>query len=208
MNTVLEDNVLTLSGRIATDLEFYHESYGEKFYLFTLEVARTSGAIDSVPVVISGKICETCSKGSNITINGQVRTFSKYESEGKRKLMLYAFVKDFELITEQQLNSIKKTNEILIRGKICNKPSYRVTPKGREVSDMLLTVERAYDKLDFIPTILWGRNARLSNKLKDGDSVEIIGRFQSRDYIKKKDDCPEGEKRIAYEISATQMKTF
>ena len=80
----------------------------------------------------------------------------------------------------------------------------RKTPLGREIADLLIAVNRSYGKSDYIPSICWGRNARYASGFEVGSHVQIWGRIQSREYVKKLNEF-EMEKRIAYEVSVSKI---
>jgi len=198
------NNQLTISGTIASLPIFYHEAYDEKFYTFELSVNRLSEAKDIVPILISEKILPNMNVGDIFTVNGQLRTYNKYEGN-KRRLVMFAFVRDITKINEEEFSKIKNTNELIIKGNLCKKPSFRVTPLGREVSDILVAVNRAYRKSDYIPAISWGRNAKYCSNLETGTYVQINGRFQSRTYTKRSME-DNTEVKVAYEVSINRIK--
>ena len=209
----LENNYLTLVGKVTGEKEFSHEIYGEKFYRFSLSIARLSGNADIIPITISERLItdETLTEGKKLLIKGQFRSYNSYENE-RNKLILTVFAKDVEELKEaeeQEENDIVKkdetTNEVVLIGFVCKKPIYRQTPFGREIADLLLAVNRAYNKSDYIPTIAWGRNARFCQNLEVGAQVKIIGRVQSRQYEKKYEDGT-SEMKVAYEVSICSLE--
>ena len=207
--SLLENNSLILVGRVADDKKFSHEIYDEKFYTFNLSVARLSGNTDLIPITISERLFkdEDLTIGNQIKIEGQFRSYNTYENE-KNRLYLTVFVKEFELLEEQDEDIDSKdelTNEISLVGYICKPPIYRQTPFGREISDILIAVNRAYNKSDYIPCIAWGRNARFCQNMEVGTEVKIVGRVQSRAYEKKHEDGTT-ETRVAYEVSIASME--
>ena len=165
----LENNYLTLVGKVTGEKTFSHEIYGEKFYRFTLSIPRLSGNADIIPITISERLItdETLKEGKKLLIKGQFRSYNSFENE-KNKLILTVFAKDVQELPETENENgeeeISKkdemTNEVVLIGFVCKKPIYRQTPFGREIADLLLAVNRAYNKSDYIPTIAWGRNAR------------------------------------------------
>ncbi len=189
-----------------------HEIYGERFYIFDLEIPRLSGNSDIIPVKISERIItdEMLTQGKKLLVKGQFRSYNSYENE-KNKLILTVFAKDIIEVNEEentQNEMVKKdviTNEVVLIGYICKKPIYRQTPFGREISDILLAVNRAYNKSDYIPCIAWGRNARFCQNIEVGTQVKIVGRVQSRTYEKKFEDGT-SETRIAYEVSVGSLE--
>ena len=208
-----ENNRLTLVGKVTSDKVFSHEIYGEKFYVFNLEIARLSGNADIIPITVSERIItdEMLMQGKRLLVKGQFRSYNSYENE-KNRLILTVFAKDVvevEEPEEQEENEMVKkdmvTNEVVLIGYICKKPIYRQTPFGREIADVLLAVNRAYNKSDYIPTIAWGRNARFCQNLEVGTKVKIVGRVQSRMYEKKHEDGTV-ENRVAYEVSVGSLE--
>ena len=211
MNTNYDDNNhLTLVGKVTSEKRFSHEIYGEKFYIFDLSVPRLSGNADMIPVTISERLLTTqdIAIGSKIEVDGQFRSYNSYDNE-KNKLILTVFAKDVKFLEnqEEEIEASKDiiSNEVILDGFICKKPIYRKTPFGREISDVLLAVNRAYNKSDYIPCIAWGRNARFCQNMPVGTEVRIIGRVQSREYEKKHEDGTV-EKRVAYEVSVASLE--
>ena len=200
-----QNNVITLIGTIVSERVFSHEAYGEGFYSFNVEVPRLSENSDIIPVTVSERILTDDFKiGAKVIIDGQFRSYNNYESE-KNKLVLTVFVKDIKLVQENEEIDMSNPNEICLIGFICKKPIYRTTPFGREIADILLAVNRAYNKSDYIPCIAWGRNARYCQNLSVGEKVKIWGRIQSRQYEKKFEDGT-SEIRRAYEVSVSKME--
>lgn len=212
----LENNYLTLVGKVTGEKKFSHEIYGESFYVFNLEIPRLSGNSDIIPITVSERLLqeETLQEGKKLLIKGQFRSYNSYENE-KNRLILTVFAKDIveleENEVEEEENEIVKketiTNEVVLVGYICKKPIYRQTPFGREISDILLAVNRAYNKSDYIPCIAWGRTARFCQNLEVGSQVKIVGRVQSRTYEKKHEDGSV-ETRIAYEVSIGSLEVI
>ena len=204
MNNFAEkNNKVFISGEIVTEAEFSHEVYGEGFYEFYLKVMRLSGQADVLPVTVSERLIEAhdLKKGSFVAASGQFRSYNKLEN-GKSRLMLTVFVRDIEEIDEN-----RNPNGILLSGYICKPPVYRTTPFNREIADVLIAVNRAYNKSDYIPCIAWGRNARFVKNLSVGDKVAISGRIQSREYQKKLSET-ETKTMTAYEVSVSKLAAF
>ena len=209
----LENNYLTLVGKVTGEKKFSHEIYGERFYVFNLEVERLSGNADIIPITVSERLAtdEMLTAGKSLLVKGQFRSYNSYDNE-KNRLILTVFAKDVveleESEKEEENEMTKKdmvTNEVVLVGFICKKPIYRQTPFGREIADILLAVNRAYNKSDYIPTIAWGRNARFCQNLEVGTKVKIVGRVQSRTYEKKYEDGT-SETRVAYEVSIGSLE--
>ena len=212
----LENNYLTLVGKVTGEKKFSHEIYGERFYIFNLEIPRLSGVADIIPITISERLIneDTLTEGQKLLVKGQFRSYNSYESE-KNRLILTVFAKDVKVISEEEQNEeenemTKKdvvTNEVVLIGYICKKPIYRQTPFGREIADILLAVNRAYNKSDYIPCIAWGRNARFCQNLEVGSQIKLVGRVQSRTYEKKHEDGSV-ETRVAYEVSVGSLEVI
>ena len=211
----LENNYLTLVGKVTGEKRFSHEIYGESFYVFNLEIPRLSGNSYIIPITVSERLIkeDTLQEGKKLLVKGQFRSYNSYENE-KNRLILTVFAKDImevEDVEEDEENEMVKkdtiTNEVVLIGYICKKPIYRQTPFGREISDILLAVNRAYNKSDYIPCIAWGRNARFCQNLEVGSQVKIVGRVQSRMYEKKHEDGTV-ENRVAYEVSVGSLEVI
>ena len=210
MNTNYDDNNhLILVGKVTSEKRFSHEIYGEKFYIFDLSVPRLSGNADIIPVTISERLLteRDVTIGSKLEVDGQFRSYNSYEQERSR-LILTVFAKDIKFLADDEEIEVSRdtvSNEVTLDGYICKKPIYRKTPFGREISDILLAVNRAYNKSDYIPCIAWGRTARFCENIPIGTEVRVIGRVQSRGYEKKHEDGTV-EKRVAYEVSVSSLE--
>lgn len=208
VDKVIQTNSVSIIGKVVSELEFSHEMYGEGFYNFSLEVPRLSDYSDVLPITISERLLVNMElkKGTDLVIEGQLRSYNRYVN-GNNKLVLTIFARDAYIpSSEEELNELyKKPNEIFLDGYICKVPVYRTTPFGREITDLLVAVNRPYNKSDYIPCIAWGRNARFCEKLKVGDHIKLWGRIQSREYQKKKENG-EVETRTAYEVSISKLE--
>ena len=205
-----DNNHITLVGKITDEKKFSHEIYGEKFYTFDLSVPRLSGNADIIPVTISERLFkdEDLAIDKKVKITGQFRSYNSYENE-RNRLILTVFAKDIEFLPNQEEEVVASkdliSNEVVLTGYICKPPIYRQTPFGREIADILLAVNRAYNKSDYIPCITWGRNARFCSKMEVGTEVKVIGRVQSRAYEKKHEDGTV-EQKVAYEVSISNLE--
>lgn len=200
---VEKNNRVYFKGEIVSEATFSHEVYGEGFYELQVRVMRLSGQADILPVTISERIIERndLKVGSVICAVGQFRSYNKLEG-GKSRLMLTVFVRD---IVEDVPG--RNPNGIVLSGYICKPPVYRTTPFNREIADLLIAVNRAYNKSDYIPCIAWGRNARFVQNLRVGDRVVLSGRIQSREYQKRFSD-DEVVTMTAYEVSVSKLAAF
>lgn len=201
---IIENNQVTIMGEIASPFYFSHEVYGEGFYMVDVQVKRLSNSEDRIPLMVSERLIDVSQDyiGEFIMVSGQFRSYNRHD-EQKNRLVLSVFVREVEFI-EEELDGAK-TNNIFLDGYICKLPVYRKTPLGREIADLLLAVNRPYGKSDYIPCICWGRNARFASTFEVGEHVQVIGRIQSREYIKKLSET-ETEKRIAYEVSVSKLE--
>ena len=200
---IFKNNQVVVAGEIISDFEFSHEIFGEGFYTVKLLVNRLSDADDIIPLMVSERLVDVNGNyiGQKVEARGQFRSYNRHE-ENRNHLILSMFVRELEFIDEI---GNRKPNSIFLDGYICKQPVYRMTPLGREIADLLLAVNRAYGKSDYIPCICWGRNARFAGKLDVGERIQIWGRIQSREYQKKV-----GEEtivsRVAYEVSVNKLE--
>lgn len=198
-----QNNNVYLQGEVTTKAVFSHEVYGEGFYEMNVSVKRLSGQADILPVTISERLIEAqkLTIGSSICAIGQFRSYNKL-SDGKSKLMLTVFIRE---LLDKPIG--KNPNNIALSGYVCKPPVYRTTPFNREIADILLAVNRSYNKSDYIPCIAWGRNARFVKNLCVGDKLALSGRIQSRVYNKK---LTENDSRLmtAYEVSISRLAAF
>lgn len=203
INDEKQNNRVFVRGEIVSEAKYSHEVYGEGFYETEVSVKRLSGQADILPVTVSERLIESYSLkvGSHISAIGQFRSYNKL-LDGKSKLMLTVFIK--EIIDAPQ---VKNPNNVVLSGYICKPPVYRTTPFSREIADVLIAVNRAYNKSDYIPCIAWGRNARFVRNLAVGEKIAVAGRIQSREYVKK---ISEDESRTmtAYEVSICKLAAY
>ena len=193
-------NSLHLSGILTESPTYGHEVFGEKFYYATLSVSRLSGAEDLLPITLSERLMDgtPLEIGMPLAMEGQLRSYNKVV-EGAGRLLITGFAQRL-LPTDTNENP----NQVALTGALCKPPSYRTTPFGREIADLMLAVNRAYGKSDYIPCITWGRTARFASHLKVGDKVQLLGRFQSRAYQKQLADGSVISK-MAYEVSVGRL---
>lgn len=201
---IIENNQVTIMGEVVSGFTFSHEVFGEGFYMMDISVKRLSNSRDLIPVMISERLIDVTQDytGEFLMVTGQFRSYNRHE-EQKNRLVLSVFAREAEFIDEEPDGA--KTNTILLDGYICKLPVYRKTPLGREIADLLLAVNRPYGKSDYIPCICWGRNARFASTFQVGEHVQLIGRIQSREYMKKLSET-ETEKRTAYEVSVSKLE--
>lgn len=201
-----ENNNVIICGEIASGFELNHSVRGEDFYRFVVKSARLSGTDDMIPVLVSARIFDTTQnlKGLNVSVYGEFRSRNYEGNDGKTHLSLFVFARKVEIMNNNWISELHK-NHIHLRGVICKAPVYRKTPIGREITDVILAINRAYRKTDCVPCLFWGRNALYASHLDVGTSICLDGRIQSRIYNKRVLD-KELEERIAYEVSAKSLE--
>jgi hypothetical protein len=203
MITLKEDtNVVSLRGELNGELQFSHEIFGEKFYTTQIKIDRLSESCDTLPITISERLIGEINvdEAKVVELTGQLRSYNK-NIDGRNKLVLTIFARELVCADEEA----KDPNNIFLDGYICKDPIYRKTPLGREITDLLVAINRPYNKSDYIPSIVWGRNAKFAKNLKIGDRIQMWGRVQSREYEKKLENG-EVEKKVAYEVSISKIK--
>lgn len=202
MENYFDNNMVKIGGKVISELEFSHEIYEEKFYRLYIETRRISDYNDKLPIIISERIIniDDINIGDIVYIEGQFRSYNQ-PVDGKSKLVLSIFARNIEKSQDEALLTF---NEATFVGFICKKPIYRKTPLGREIADVLLAVNRTYKKSDYIPCILWGRNAKFCEKVEVGTKIKLSGRIQSRNYEKKLEDDKVISK-VAYEVSVSKL---
>ena len=204
---IIDTNMVNLVGKVTGEKEFSHEMYGEGFYIINIEVPRLSNSVDILPITVSERLLVNVDLyvGQYLIVAGQLRSYNRYIEDSNR-LILTIFTKEIYNPDEEELaEKLKSPNEIYLDGYICKKPIYRTTPFGREITDILLAVNRPYNKSDYIPSIAWGRNARFCENMLVGDHIILWGRIQSREY-QKRDASGEVEVRVAFEVSISKLE--
>ena len=201
---VIENNQVSIIGKVVSGFTFSHEVFGEGFYMVELSVKRLSDSSGRIPVMISERLIDVAQdyQGEYIQVEGQFRSYNRHE-EKKNRLVLSVFAREVSFVEEA--DDKVRSNQIFLDGFVCKPTVYRKTPLGREIADMLIAVNRPYGKSDYIPCICWGRNARFASGFEVGSRVQIWGRIQSREYMKRL----EGElteRRTAYEVSISKLE--
>ncbi len=194
-------NSITVRGSLCEIPVFSHENHGKRFYRFLLEVPRLSGAVDLLPVIAEAQVLEQIdpTAGEMLTVCGQIRSHNQ-RSDGSRHLLIFIFA------TSVVVEDGDPVNDVIVEGPLCREPTFRRTPLGREICDVMLAVPRAFRRADYLPCILWGRTAQEVSVCHTRDCIRIYGRLQSRIYTKI---TPEGaQERTAYEISALQAEVL
>ena len=205
LDKVFTNNQVTIAGEVVSEFTFSHEVYGEHFYIVNIAVCRLSNSYDVIPVMVSERLIDVTSdyRGCVLQVSGQFRSYNRHE-ENRNRLVLSVFAREAVLASQEDEDE-QNPNHIFLDGYVCKKPVYRKTPLGREIADLLLAVNRPYGKSDYIPCICWGRNARFASAFEVGEHVQVMGRIQSREYMKKITET-ESQKRVAYEVSVSKLE--
>lgn len=205
LDKVFTNNQVTIAGEVVSEFTFSHEVYGEHFYIVNIAVCRLSNSYDVIPVMVSERLIDVTSdyRGCVLQVSGQFRSYNRHE-ENRNRLVLSVFAREAVLASQEDEDE-QNPNHIFLDGYVCKHPVYRKTPLGREIADVLLAVNRPYGKSDYIPCICWGRNARYASGFEVGEHVQILGRIQSRDYVKKISET-ETQTRTAYEVSVSKLE--
>lgn len=204
MKDVIINNKVTIMGEIVSGFTFSHEIFGEGFYMMDVRCKRLSESYDTIPIMVSERLMDVTVDyiGKLVCVNGQFRSYNRHDGM-KNRLILSVFAREIEFLEEVPDGS--ESNQIFLDGYICKEPVYRKTPLGREIADVLLAVNRPYGKSDYLPVIFWGRNARYATYFKVGERIRVLGRIQSREYMKKLNEY-NFERRVAYEVSVSRME--
>lgn len=199
-----ENNKAVLIGEIYSDYMFSHSASGIGYYFVDVGVQRFSGYVDVIPVMIMESMVDVQKSdiGKIVSVEGMYHSYNRH-MENRIKLDLYIFALCFQIVENSWIG--ESDNEVLLKGYVCKSPVYRKSPLGREITDIFIAVHRNNGKSDYIPCVLWGVNARNYALADIGTYVELVGRIQSRNYIKKHDDG-NIETRIAYEISVSEIE--
>lgn len=206
MENIIKNNQITVSGKLVSEFTLSHETTGEKFYVAKLSVERKSGNADILPIMVSDRLVDISKEwaGQIVRVGGQIRTYNNHE-ENKNRFILSVFAREFEVWEDDGTERLGDENEVFLDGFVCKAPVYRETPLGREIADVLLAVNRSYGKSDYIPCVVWGRNAKFVSGLDVGTHIQIHGRLQSREYQKRIEEN-EVETRVTYEVSAGRIE--
>ena len=186
-------NNVVLAGEVVSAPEFSHNAYGEKFYKIFVATKRESGTKDILCCILPEIFVGFYEESKKIEIRGEIRTRNIHDETGNH-LEVFVFVTNVCDYEEDK-------NDVELDGFICKEPTYRETPFGRKITDLIVASNRENFKSDYIPCIAWGRNAIRTSEFNVGTRVKVLGRLQSREYKKKIDD-ETYEVRTAYELSS------
>ena len=203
-------NRVSMVGRVDKEFNFSHECFGEDFYKATILVDRLNDTRDRIPLMVSDRLLDmdSCYAGRKIALEGELRSYNQHASvKAAGSPPMSVFVHNIRLLNGKEEKKAKEEDLISIEGFLCKPPVYRVTPLGRELTQLMVSVTRNYGKNDYIPCICWGRDARFAAHFSMGDRVSIQGRIQSRDYVRR---TPENgtEKKTTYEVSVKRVAHF
>lgn len=200
-----ETNLARFVGTLATEPEVDHRIGDNVFYKCNLQVQRTSGTCDTIPLLLGERKLNQLSYrlrvGMRISVSGMVCTYNVKDGE-RTHLKIYVLVSYIDTVISEELN------EVILSGYLCKQPIFRRTPFGKEITDIMLAcnfyVSENKKRVAYIPCIAWNRLARDISYMEVGDAFNILGRFQSREYLKK---LPDGssEIRTAYEVSIMEL---
>ena len=174
MENFSETNLVQLCGSPEGPPRFSHSSRGQDFYLLPLRVRRLSGVEDRLNLTLRKELLPAAASGGKLAVTGELRSFNNHKGDGP-KLVLTVFVRELASWDGEDLNRVR------LMGTLCRPPKLRSTPLGREITDLMLAVNRAFGKSDYIPCIAWGRNAQFASRFHVGDRLRVTGRLQSRE---------------------------
>ena len=202
------NNQVSVAGRIDKEFNFSHEYFGEGFYTTNILVDRLNETTDSIPVLVSDRLLDmdSCYAGKYIALEGEFRSYNSREidEDSPKKRQLTVFAREIHLLKGQEKKKNLNEDSIFIDGYLCKPPVYRITPLGREITELTIAVSRYYGKCDYIPCICWGRNARFAAGFATGDRINIHGRIQSRDYTRRSGPAT-NRKLTTYEVSVQRI---
>ena len=188
------NDTVRLCGVLAGRPVYSHTGRDGVYYKFPLAVRRLSGTEDTLNILVSEELMDRLEveTAPRLLVTGEVRSYNNRSGVGPR-LVITVLARELSFTDEDFDNAVALT------GTLCRAPSLRRTPMGREISDMMLAVPRAFQRSDYIPCIAWGAVARRAAAWPVGAEVSVTGRLQSRAYIKLEDDVP--VEKTAFEIS-------
>ena len=201
MDMNLENNRAELCGTMAGAPRLSHRAGGQVFFCFPLEVRRLSGSGDVLNIVARPEqlAAVEAEEAPRLRVRGELRSYNNRKGEGA-KLVLTVLAREITLTEEPDDNRVSLT------GTLCKAPNARVTPLGRDICDLLLAVNRRGARSDYLPCICWGSRAREAASWTVGTVIRLEGRFQSRAYLKLREDGL--ERRVAYEVSAAEIEAL
>ena len=194
-------NIVELCGTAAAAPTVSHKGREETFYIFPLMICRLSGTADTINIIVRESLFDRdiLTAGARLRVAGEVRSFNNKSGVGS-KLMITVFAREVQRAAAED----EDKNAVELTGTLCRKPILRTTPLGREICDLMVAVNRKYGRSDYLPCITWGRVAQKASEWTVGTRIELVGRLQSRNYIKNIAGI--SDERTAFEISASQAE--
>jgi single-stranded DNA-binding protein len=209
------ENKIELSGEIVEDIVLDHTMGNTKFYSTTLKIERKSKTNDYLPIIIKENVLKNIKGdlkiGTYVQLEGTIRTHNQIVTpeiinpntgRPKTKLCVRVYASNIKITDKTETS----TNEVYITGFISNKPTYRKTPLGRNICDIMVAVNsKQLNRSSYIPTICWGKDAKFISNIETGAKIKLTGRLQSRCYTKTDPDTKETTEYVTYEISAAHI---
>ena len=198
MDECLRNNYVLLRGRPCGEALFSHRARAQDFYTLPLEVRRLSGAADVLNVTLRASMLPVTERAEALEVEGELRSFNSRRGDWPR-LVIAVFARALRSAGDEE-----DENTVELRGTLCKAPKLRRTPMGRDICDLLLAVNRSYERSDYLPCICWGMTARESASWEVGTRLALRGRVQSRRYLKLTEAGT--VERTAFEVSAAEVE--
>lgn len=192
-------NKVRLKG-IITNIESSHSIQGIEFNRANLIVPRNDGKEDSLNIRFK-KFSNPYTNNQEVTLCGNLRSYSKRLEEGKNKVELYVFTYFDQPDLDE--NDQEYINHLEIDGRICKIEKLRETRSGKHnihliLANNLIVSEGAKKLNSYIPCIAWGNDAVELSKLSVNSKIRVTGELHSREYKKVLEDGS-FEFRVAHE---------
>lgn len=204
---MIDTNKLTLIGKIISIPTLNQKKHR---YEFTISVPRKSNRQDILPCYIPERLYDMIKEDLDFStlskFSGRLCTENTFDEQNRSHLHLYAFILNVMLPEEHE----EYCNTVELTAHVCRKPTSRVTPKGKNITETLLACNSTNKRSEYLPTIFWNKISTQANKLNVQDTIKLIGRFQSRDYVKAETDNQLGViayiSKTAYELSCVYFE--
>lgn len=197
----MELNKVRLTGKIGSQLANYSVPNRESSMKFGwLLCRRKSGTIDTIPFVVPIEVYRAVSTKvweNGIKIYGHIIKLPIFEGRDRRFVMVIFVESVFACILAED----EDINDVEVEGIVYKPPIYRITPLGRQITELSVLTPR---NKRFIPVIAWERIAELASYYNVGDHIVVNGRFQSREYDKLNANG-DVEKMLTFELSAFRL---
>ena len=200
------ENRVRVTGRLTRPPVADHETSGGWIWATEIAVARSSGAVDMLHVMVPEAMMDAAGveldKLPRVTIEGEIRRHRLQEirQDGGARWVPAVYVRKIS-----PAGDTPDENAVELWGEIRETPEYRVTPFGRHITGVKLMFRRAFDHWDSVVVLCWGEAAERTKALPVGTGMHIKGRMQSRGYTKLLED---GTYRamVTYEVSAHDVE--